>query len=60
MHSKWRDGAAEDEGTDDMLPDEAREFGIDEDDFDDFDDYADENGEDGGEAGGDEDGEEEQ
>jgi len=64
VHSKWRDGAAEDEGTDDMLPDEAREFGIDEDDFDDFDDYADENGEEGGEdvgeAGGDEDGEEEQ
>ena len=47
VHSKWRDGAAEEEGAEDMLPDEAREFGIGEDDFSDFDGYDDENGENG-------------
>ena len=47
VHSKWRDGAAEEEDTDDMLPDEAREFGIGDEDFSDFDDYDDENGENG-------------
>ncbi|MBR2373886.1 MAG: hypothetical protein IKA87_06610, partial [Lentisphaeria bacterium] len=39
VHSKWRDSAA-DEDDEYMLPDEAHEFGI-EDDFDDFDDIVD-------------------
>ena len=47
VHSKWRDGAADEEGAEDMLPDEAREFDFGEDDLSDFDGYDDENGENG-------------